>query len=95
MFLTLFCWILLGLVALLYSLLHQGTTTRIAPSPLPLGDCTVSILEKVFKTLNTIAMVDIQTFQVGLSRLSSISLALGFGIYYLGKYMLDVRWFCT
>eukprot|EP00111_Clytia_hemisphaerica_P019304 TCONS_00056982-protein len=64
---SLFCQLIqeksfFGLVALLYSLLHQGAT-RISPSPLPLGEFTVSILVKVFRTMNTFALIDVPTFQ--------------------------------
>lgn len=56
-----------GLVSLPYSLLYQGTSTRIAPSPLPLAEFTVSILEKVFQTLNIVALLDVENFQKTLS----------------------------
>ena len=48
----------------MYSLLHQGSSTRISPSPLPLADSTVSLLVAAFKTLNALALIDVFGFQV-------------------------------
>lgn len=52
-----------GLVALMYSLLHQGNSTRISPSPLPLADSTVALLTQAMKTLNILALIDLTTYQ--------------------------------
>lgn len=52
-----------GLVALMYSLLHQGSSTRISPSPLPLADSTMLTLVSALKALNALALMDLHVFQ--------------------------------
>lgn len=74
-----------GLVALIYSLLHPGSTTRISPSPLPLAETSIAILITVFKTLNVLALVDIHAFQSTLAS-EGISLQYQSVLSYLLRY---------
>ena len=48
----------------MYLLLHQGSTMRIPPSPLPLPENTIILLTSTFKLLNALPLVDIHAFQV-------------------------------
>jgi len=54
---------LLGLLSLVYALLHNNGTVRVSVSPLPLSDVTISILTGVFRLINLIALVDLNVLQ--------------------------------
>ena len=54
----------IGLLSLVYALLHNSGTVRVSVSPLPLSDVTISILTAVFRLINLIALVDLNVIQV-------------------------------
>ncbi|XP_065059584.1 S phase cyclin A-associated protein in the endoplasmic reticulum-like isoform X1 [Rhopilema esculentum] len=54
---------LLGLLSLMYALLHSSGSARVSPSPFPLSDVTVAILTAVLRLINLVAFVDVKLLQ--------------------------------
>ncbi len=62
----------LGLLSLMYALLHHSGTARISPSPFPLSEMTISILTSVLRLINLVALLDLNSLQVFLQLVSFI-----------------------
>ena len=60
---TIFCFFL-GLLSLMYALLHNSGAARISPSPFPLSEGTITILTSVLRLVNFTALLDINALQV-------------------------------
>eukprot|EP00112_Aurelia_sp_Birch-Aquarium-sp1_P014789 Seg321.6 transcript_id=Seg321.6/GoldUCD/mRNA.D3Y31 product="S phase cyclin A-associated protein in the endoplasmic reticulum" protein_id=Seg321.6/GoldUCD/D3Y31 len=54
---------LLGLLSLMYALLHNSGAARISPSPFPLSEGTITILTSVLRLVNFTALLDIHVLQ--------------------------------
>eukprot|EP00794_Sanderia_malayensis_P010037 gene10037-11063_t len=54
---------LIGLLSLMYAVLHQSGTARISPSPFPLSEMIVNILTAVLRLINLVALLDLNSLQ--------------------------------